>query len=290
MIPLVLTLLDRAVGVELTGDTPQYGVSALALLLVLTAATFHAAWNRLLHGEEDRVAAMAVAGYVDFFLLLPAMLVSSPFAAGPLIPLSALGEAAYVLCLTEAYRRGALSLAYPIGRGTAPLLVTLGGWIVLAQRPHPLTVLGALALLVGLIVTAGAGRQPSRSGAIIFAVLTGGCIASYSLVDARAVQHVSPPGYLGLVLGLTAVVLTLWLRLDWRRLQRALRPGILIGVGSIAAYLLVLFAFQHAPAGPVATLREVSVLIGLLIAADRPGKQAWLGGSLVVAGAVLAAV
>lgn len=262
----------------------------LALLLVLTAAAFHAGWNRLLHSEEDRVAAMAVAGYVDFFVLLPATLISPPTAAGPLIPLSALGETAYVLCLAEAYRRGALSLAYPIGRGTAPLLVTLGGIAVLAQAARPLTILAALSLGAGLVLAATAGNAPQRRSAVAFAVLTGCCIAGYSLVDARAVRLVPPPGYLGVVLGLTAVLLTLWLRLDWARLQRALRPGILIGVGSIVAYLLVLFAFQRAGAGRVATLREVSVLIGLLIAADRPGPRAWLGGILVVAGAILAAV
>jgi drug/metabolite transporter (DMT)-like permease len=265
-------------------------MDTLALLLVLAAAAFHAGWNRLLHGEQDRVAAMAVAGYVDFLLLLPAMIASPPFHAGPLILLSALGEAGYVLCLAEAYRRGALSLAYPIGRGTAPLLVTLGGIAVLAQPARPITILAALSLGAGLVLAATAGDAPRRRSAVAFAVLTGCFIAAYSLVDARAVRLVSPPGYLGLVLGLTAVLLTIWLRLDWARLRRALRPGILIGVGSIVAYLLVLFAFQRAGAGRVATLREISVLIGLLIAADRPGPRAWLGGVLVVIGAILAAL
>ena len=113
-------------------------------------------------------------------------------------------------------------------------------------------------------------------------------LGGYSLIDARAVRDASPAGYLGVVLGIQGLFLTASLRGDWTRLRRALRTGLLISVGTVGAYLLVLFAFQRANAGRVATLREVSILIGLLIARDRPGPQAWLGGALVVAGAFLA--
>ncbi len=37
-------------------------------------------------------------------------------------------------------------MAYPIGRGVAPLLVTLGGWTLLTQRPSPLAVGAAMSL------------------------------------------------------------------------------------------------------------------------------------------------
>jgi drug/metabolite transporter (DMT)-like permease len=39
----------------------------------------------------------------------------------------------------------------------------------------------------------------------------------------------------------------------------------------------------------VATLREVSVLIGLVLARDKPGWRLWAGAGLVVAGMVLTA-
>ena len=41
---------------------------------------------------------------------------------------------------------------------------------------------------------------------------------------------------------------------------------------------------------PVATLRELSILLGILIAGDRPGKRVWAGGTLCVLGAVLTVV
>lgn len=256
---------------------------------MLAAAAFHAGWNRLLHDVEDRLAAMAVAGLVAAVLLSPALVVAPPRGAGWLIPLSAAAEVAYALALTAAYRRGALSLAYPLARGTAPLLVTAGAWIALGQGVRPLALAGTTILAVGLALVAVSARAARRGGAVAFAVLTGCCIAAYSVVDARAVHSVSAPGYLGAVLGLQGLALLAVTRPGAVRLRAAARPGVLIGVGTVGAYLLVLLAFQRADAGPVATLRELSVLLGLLLARDRPRRATWAGAALVVAGAGLAA-
>jgi drug/metabolite transporter (DMT)-like permease len=62
----------------------------------------------------------------------------------------------------------------------------------------------------------------------------------------------------------------------------------MIAFGAVAAYLLVLFAFQQAPAGRVTTLRESSVLIGLLLSGERPAPVVWVGAALVLLGALLA--
>jgi drug/metabolite transporter (DMT)-like permease len=84
-------------------------------------------------------------------------------------------------------------------------------------------------------------------------------------------------------------LLTAWLRGDAPRLRASLRPGLLVAFGSTAAYLLVLLAFQRAPAGRVSTLREVSVLFGIILAGERPGGRVWTGAILVVGGMALAA-
>jgi drug/metabolite transporter (DMT)-like permease len=265
-------------------------LSPLALVLVLSAALFHALWNIRLHAAADRIAAMAVAGLASCAGMLPAIIIAPPWPVWPAIVLSALAEAAYAFCLTAAYQRGALAVAYPIGRGTAPFLVTLGGWLVLAQPPTPLAIVGAAALATGLITIALVGHQTHQKSAIGFAVLTGCAIAAYSLIDARAVQHVAPVGYLGAVLGLQGIILTIGLRGDVRRLRQSFTPGIQIAIGAVAAYLLVLFAFQQAQAGRVATLRESSVLISLLLTGGRHSARIWVGASLVVAGIILTTV
>jgi drug/metabolite transporter (DMT)-like permease len=262
-------------------------MDSITLALVLIAAGFHAGWNRLLHDVPDRTAALAVAGLGSGIILLPAILLTPPTSVLPLVGLSALAETGYALFLAAAYRRGALSLAYPIGRGTAPLLVTLGGWAALGLQPRPETIAGAATLCFGLVIVATTAQATARAIAVGFAVATGASIAAYSLIDSQAVHHTSPAGYLGLVLALQGFMLTGWIRADGQRLQRALKPGVLIAIGSVVAYLLVLLAFQRANAGRVATLRELSVLIGLLLARDQPRLRVWIGGALVVAGAGL---
>ncbi len=267
-------------------------IAPLALGLVLLSACFHAGWNLTLHETKDRVAAMAVAGLVSGLALLPFTLAAPPWRVWPLILLSALAETAYALLLSAAYQRGALAVAYPIARGTAPVLVTLGAWLLLTQPTNLLTFAGAALLLAGLTLVGLGGRRLGQIAAVGFAVLTGCAIATYSVVDARAVSTpgISPLAYLGPVLAVQSLLLLAWLRGDWRRMRGAARPGLLIAIGTVAAYPLVLFAFQRAGAGRVATLREVSVLLGVFLSRGKRGWRVWLGATLVVVGMVLTAI
>lgn len=235
------------------------------------------------------MAAMAVAGVAAGLGLLPAILIWPPWAAWPFVLASALAHTAYALSLSAAYRRGALSVAYPLGRGVSPLLVTIGGWFFLAEPPGPSALFGAVALAIGLTLIGVAGRRSGQTAAVAFALLTGLTIASYSVVDAGAVREVSPVGYLGAVLGAQGIVLTLLIRGEPRRIRQGLRAGVMIAIGAVAAYLLVLFAFQLAPAGRVTTLRESSVLVGILLSGEHPTPAIWTGAALVVVGALLAA-
>jgi drug/metabolite transporter (DMT)-like permease len=267
----------------------ETAIDPVAVALVLVAAVVHASWNRLLHSVDDRVAAMSVAGLVVGVMLLPAVLISPPWQALPFVLASATAHVGYALGLSAAYRRGALSVAYPLGRGVAPLLVTLGGWLLLSQRPDAPALVGAISLAAGLALIGVSGGRAGQGAAVGFALLTGLTIATYSVVDAGAVRQVSPVGYLGAVLGIQGVLLTILIRGNRSRLRRGLRSGALIGVGSVGAYLLVLYAFRLAPAGRVSTLREASVLVGLMLSGERPSRAIWTGTIFVLAGALLAA-
>ncbi len=262
-------------------------MSGLALALVLAAAVFHAGWNRLLHGAEDRLAAAAVGTVVGAALLLPATIAVPPVKVWPLAVASGAAEATYFALLAAAYRRGELSFTYPVARGVAPFLITLGGAAVLGESLTAARIGGSLALGVGLGIIAQAGIAKGRGAALTFAALTGVTIAVYSVIDADAVRSANALGYLGLVTSVEAVIMLGVVRLDWGRLKASARAGAGIGVGSLVAYLLVLLAYQRAPASPVATLRELSILLGILMARDRPGWRVWAGGALCVLGAAL---
>jgi drug/metabolite transporter (DMT)-like permease len=265
-------------------------VSGVALALVLAAAVLHATWNRMLHGATDRLAAAAVGAAVGAVLLLPATIADPPVHAWPSALASGAAEAAYFAFLAAAYRRGELSFTYPVARGIAPFLITLGGAAVLGQSLTAARVAGSLALAAGLAIISQAGLARGRGIALAFAALTGISIAVYSVIDAGAVRSAGAVGYLGAVTVVQAVILLGTVRLDRERLRAASRAGAGIGVGSVAAYLLVLLAYQRAPASPVATLRELSILLGILIAGDRPGRRVWAGGTLCVLGAALTVI
>ncbi len=262
-------------------------MSGVALALVLAAALIHAAWNRMLHGTGDRLAAAAAGTVVSAVVLLPATFAFPPVRVWPLAAGSGVAEALYLYSLTAAYRRGELSFTYPVARGIAPFLVTLGGALALGQPPGAARVAGSLALGAGLAVISHAGLARGRGPAVAFAVLAGLAIATYSVIDAGAVRSASPAGYFGAVSAVEAVVLLAAVRPGRDRLRAAARVGTGIGLGSAAAYLLVLYAFTRAPAGPVATIRELSILFGILLARERTGARVWLGGALCAAGAAL---
>ena len=265
-------------------------MSGLALVLVLAAAGFHAGWNRLLHGADDRLAAAAVGSVLSALLLLPATIAVPPERVWPLVIASGADEAAYFAFLAAAYRRGELSYTYPVARGIAPFLITLGGAVVLGESLTAARIGGSLALGVGLGIISHAGLAKGRGAALMFAALTGITIAVYSVIDAAAVRSANALGYLGVVTLVEAVILLGAVRLDWERLRASARAGAGIGIGSLVAYLLVLLAYQRAPASPVATLRELSILLGILMARERPGWRVWAGGALCVLGAALTAL
>jgi drug/metabolite transporter (DMT)-like permease len=268
----------------------MYAVPLAAVVLVLAAATFHAGWNVALHRVEDRRAAMAVAGLTQAVLLLPFALLDPPWAVVGLAVLSGFLEAAYAWFLAAAYERGALSITYPIGRGTAPFLATLGGWALLQQRPGLTGLAGAVLLGAGLVLLGLAGSRAGTADAVAFAVLVGVTIAAYSVVDSKAVRDASPLAYLAPVFAIEGVLMAASVRFEASRLRRSLRPGLVIAVGGVVAYALVLFAFRLADTGRVATLREVSVLIAIVVAGEEPGPVVWVAAALCVAGSVLAAI
>ena len=272
-------------------------MSLPAVLLVLAAAVVHALWNRSVHAGEDRLAVMAVSSLGAGVLLSPAVALAPPTTVWPFVLASGVVEAVYGVLLAGAYARGSIAVAYPVGRGTAPLLVTLGGWVALQQRPSTGAVLGAVAVGGGLVVVATAARRWQQLPAVGWAVATGVAIATYSVIDAGAVTRLSGPlaaaGYIGVGMGVQGLLLTALVVRSGRtgadRLTAVGLSGLGVALGVVTAYLAVVVAFQLAPAGRVSTLRESSVLVAVALSAQRRQPVVWFGAALVVAGALLSA-
>lgn len=269
-------------------------MSGVALAFVLGSAVLHATWNTLVADARDThvTAALAIVAGV-LALALPAALTWDVDAAAiPFVIASAALELAYFGLLATAYAGADLTTIYPVARGAAPVIALVVSVAFLAAPVSAVQALGVVAVAAGVLLVRGFGRPTGPALPLALGVAC--CIAGYTLVDDRGLEHAAPVPYFALVLALTAVpyVGVLALRRGRGALRAAVGPlPVAIGVGLAASYLLTLAALERAEAAPVAALRETSVVMATLAAAVLgrsrvpPGR---LVGAAVVVGGVAA--
>ena len=163
------------------------------VLVVLFAAALHAGWNALIKIRGDRLVVMAVVTLAGSLVsLLAVFLLPLPDPASwPLLALTIVLHTGYHLFLPRAYDHGDLGQVYPIARGSAPLLVALGAFLLAGETLSLLTTLGVFCLAAGVMSLAFEGRGGLRGSpkAVLYALLTGSIIASYTLVDGLGVRQ-----------------------------------------------------------------------------------------------------
>ena len=270
-------------------------------VLVLGAALLHAAWNTLVKTAADPLVSVGALSLVTAGpgLLLVLVVPIPTLTALPYLAGSVVLHFGYYLFLVSAYRVGDLSHVYPISRGSAPLLVALGG-IVIAQEQLPLLTLFGIAITsigIMLLAISGANSKTRNHRSTPRALITGCFIAAYTLVDGLGVREgevaLSYIGWLflinGLVFGLfvflrrPAEMLSLW-RKDTARVVGG-------GIAKAIAYGTVIFVMYYSPMAVVATLRETSVIMAALIGVyflREPTGQLRIAAALLVAGGIIA--
>ena len=304
----------------------------LAIALVLVAAVLHAGWNVLLKTSGDTLWTAVKLQAIGTAILLPVGIAAWLWNGRPGVSAEAFGlaiasgvvEAIYFVCLSAAYKRGALSLVYPLARGSAPLLAVAVGIFLLGERLAPLALAGVASLLVGILLVARPWQAfqsagAAQRGAIGFALATGASIASYSAIDRLGVRATEPWLY-GSILAVAAttflaITVTVGRRVGFlapapivdpaakvRASNSPLRVGPLrdaiAGVLALGAYLLVLVAYSIAPLATVAPLRESGIVLAaawgtLRLGEASGGREAGsriAAAGLVVVGAILLAI
>ncbi|WP_411699214.1 EamA family transporter [Conyzicola sp.] len=288
-------------------------MSAFAFVLVLSAAVCHAAWNVVAHGVS-RVGVPflwwgALASTVIWAPVIP--LTGGLGQNGPdLVAGFAIGagvsgvlHVVYMLVLQQGYARGRLSTVYATARGTGPALSSFLAVVLLGEHVGLLAVLGIAVIVAGVVATGLIDRADPVPGirrrldpSIVFGVLTGAAIATYTIWDTHALRtwDLSPVAFM---VGCTVVELFLYAPRVYRRrgemlaVGRAHWPRILaFGVLSPLSYILVLTAVTMAPVALVAPLREVSVvlvsLFGVVVLREGSAVRR-VAASVVVVGGVL---
>ncbi|MFI6041881.1 EamA family transporter [Nocardia sp. NPDC051321] len=269
--------------------------------MLVIAAIVHAGWNF----AAKRVGAGG-AVFVWCYYTISAVL-CVPVAIGDLLvesvrpqwwwAVASVGTAVlhvgYGVVLQRGYAVGDMSVVYPLARGTGPLLSVLVAVLLFGEHPGPVGLIGAVAVVVGVgVISAGpAVDGKPRIASVAYGLLTGVAIAGYTLWDAHAVNALGMPPIPYFTAGCLAqsAMLTphaLAHRRDIACLWRDHRREILIvAVLSPLGYLLVLFAMQTTPVSVVAPVRELSIVIGGLVAwriLGEPNPVRRLVGAVIV--------
>ena len=246
-------------------------------LAVLAAALLHAGWNALLKsapGGDPLLDMAAVVAGSSAVAIAVAPFVGFPDAAAwKFAAASTAIHFGYYVTLSQAYRTGDLSFAYPLMRGTAPLLTTVLGVAFLGEWPSVQTATGIALISLGIVSIAFLRRGRHPPAATAWALTNAAIIGLYTLVDgAGARASNNPAAYVVWLSVLEGIPFLGWVllrrgpaSLDY--LRRGWRRGLAGGAASLAAYGIVLWAMTLAPVAAVAALRETSVLFAALIGA-----------------------
>ncbi len=270
--------------------------------LVLLAAIAHAAWNGWLKkSSPDFIGLAAIStGWLIFGVVGVTFVGFPAWSSWPYLLLTTVVHTVYAALLVSAYRHGEFSLAYPIARGTGPLVVALAAPFLLQEHLEGPGLLAITLIVIGILLIglAGAATDLRNRHAILLSLATGVAIGSYTLIDAAGARTgPSPHSYSAWLFILTAAALLVITGCIHRTatlalLRPHLRHGILVGILSAVAYSIVLWAMTVAPAALVAALRETSILFAALIGWGLLGEKItrlrWVGVALAVIGVAVA--
>lgn len=251
-------------------------MSFAVFALVLFGAALHAGWNLVVKRGRDTLRtsiAVAISAAAISALGLPFVAAPAP-ASWPYAAASVALQVVYWVVVATAYRITDLGRAYPLMRGTAPLLVAMVSITAFGEHLGALAWGGVGLISCGVAAMALSGRRGAgEARGVAVALATAVVIAAYTIVDGIGVRlSGSPIGYTLWIFLLTALPLAAWVGWrDGRAFPRFLAAhvgvALLGGFGTLASYGIALWAMTRAPVAMVASLRETSILFATAFAA-----------------------
>ena len=264
------------------------------MFAVLAAAAMHAAWNALIKTRTDRFASISLTTLGMAVAATPVL----PFVAFPALSVwpwiiaSIIIHVGYRLFLVKAYDAGDLAQTYALARGAAPLMTTVGAFLLVGEVLRGTEIGGIVLLSFGTFLMSfrGGGHRGFNQRAVGFALITSMLIASYTLTDGYGARladtAASYAAWLFFCDGVCSIVIGLLYR--GRSLlpvlTREWKTGLLTGALSAGSYGIVMWAMTKAPIASVAALREASILFAMLISVFILGERA---GSWRIVAAIL---
>ena len=268
-----------------------------ATLLALGAAVLHAGWNLKIKQSGDRWLALwglFVAGGV---IGLPYAAIATlqgdlGLAAWGWATASGAVHAFYIGRLARTYEIADFSVTYPIARGGGALVAAIGGVFFLDDHLSPLSILGIIIVVAGLVILSGQVDWNHVWPALIVASLIG----AYTVIDSKGSRSTVGSAY-AMAIFVTGGIGTTFqglYRHRWSEMKASVpalwRQYFFTGLASLITYWMVLLAVRRAPVGYVTALRESSVVfatfIGWKVLKEDSGLRRILSSILVVGGLV----
>ncbi len=254
-------------------------MSGFIFSCILVAALMHALWNVLLKSGSDKPLETAAANFVTALLALPVLLIyglPEP-ETYPYIAASIVLHLAYFYLVASAYRFGDLNLAYPIMRGTAPILTLVFGYLFLNEQVSNSVMTGIFLVSAGVILLGlhKSGASVHHLKALLFALGNALVIALYTVIDGHGVRLSNNAwSYVSLLMflhGCIFLLLVFWQRkrqqllfVSLSYLRSRLMYPLIGGACIIGSYSIALWAMTQVPISLVAAVRETSVLFAFL--------------------------
>jgi len=255
----------------------------VAVILVLISAFTHIYWNAQVkkapNGEIFSFYMQVLGATMSLFtgvvqvLFIDHKAIALP-ATGLICALcTGIVYGGYYTTIAMSYKRGDLSLTYPIARGFAPIATLVLGVIFYAEHPGLFGLLGIGLVIFGVVYSAleSSGNAVKLTMSSVFlALATGMCTAMYSAIDKQGAHLINPMIYLGLSFGVGSIAQ--FVQLKMRKVDFSMKGSSPVGfVGASLAntygYVLVLYAMQLAPISYVVPTRSIAVMFSIVVGA-----------------------
>ena len=245
-------------------------LTLIPALMMLLSGSIHAVVNAMIKGGGNRMVQMALASGSSTLFVLPFLpFVDLPHGAWGWLAVAMVVHIIYFICLVRALDAGDLSSAYPVFRGTAPLLTLGASFALLGERVTLSSGLG-IALIAGGMFLMIQGRHLDRK-TLGWSLATGVLIAAYTMIDATGVRAAPNAAsfivWLFFLMGIVSMtILPLFARGEFVAAARVQwKSALTAGLLSVMTFGTALFALSMGPTAPLAALRETGMVTALLI-------------------------
>ena len=275
---------------------------ALAFVLVIISALLHALWNFTTKRVSGNLSVLYLGLLFASIILLPFALVvffTDGLASNGIVFILATGivHALYFFFLSNAYTYGNISVVYPVARGCGVIGTALIAVLTLHESLSIIGIAGIICTGLGVLII-GLKKDDHigyRKG-LFYALLVGVTMIFYSIIDKMAMASINPVIYILGLFMLSMFFLTPYMFITrggelhdaWREHKKY---SLVIGAGSAAGYLIILYVFRMAQVSYVVAMRELSVAIGAMLGmtylGEASSKRKLAGIALIVAGLIM---